>query len=285
MPNIHNLVQQRVTSTGTGSIVLGAAITGFATFGAAFQNGDKVYYSIRDGSNRESGCGYYSSGSNSISRDFLFEQIVSGTLDQNPSTPISLTTNAIVSCAPTLQSLIHTAPVWKRVPSTPVSYTNYGAATPGFTEAGSGTGILLPDFTPAADLSIPVSFQIPYDPTPGGSSMKIQLHVLTKGTGAAIARWQLNLMAVAYNGNVLGGATAYNLDAAILGTTDEYQLLEFPSTITISPLMTIMGSLSRLGTHANDTYTGSLLLNGISGAYQSEIMGTPKSIPDYYSWS
>jgi len=54
MGRLYNLARVRTSTTGTGTITLGGAVTGFLTFaGAGVQNGDVVAYAIRDGSNSE----------------------------------------------------------------------------------------------------------------------------------------------------------------------------------------------------------------------------------------
>ena len=59
-------------STGTGSLTLDGAATGFSAFGDYYSNNDAVYYAITDGTDWETGSGQYiSGGSNSITRAAL----------------------------------------------------------------------------------------------------------------------------------------------------------------------------------------------------------------------
>lgn len=53
-----DVVAETTTTTGTGTVAL-TAIGGFARFSDRFSNGDRVYYSIRDGINWEIGKGTY----------------------------------------------------------------------------------------------------------------------------------------------------------------------------------------------------------------------------------
>lgn len=92
-----NWVKQATSTTGTGTITLGSAETGFIAFGDAFSDGDVVHYSIEDGNNREIGIGTYIASGPSLSRDTVLETLASGTFDNTSPTAISLSGSAIVS--------------------------------------------------------------------------------------------------------------------------------------------------------------------------------------------
>lgn len=74
-----NLVRVVSTTTGTGSILLGAAVSGCLTFsGAGIANGSIVSYGISDGINSEVGRGTYASSGNTLSRDTVLASTNSG---------------------------------------------------------------------------------------------------------------------------------------------------------------------------------------------------------------
>ena len=74
-------VQETTTSTGTGTITLAGAVTGFQSF-AAIGNGNTTFYTIADqtGSDWEVGVGTYTSSGTTLSRDTVLSSSNSGSL-------------------------------------------------------------------------------------------------------------------------------------------------------------------------------------------------------------
>lgn len=65
--------QETTTSTGTGTITLAGAVTGYRAFSAAFSNGDTVRYAISDGgANFEVGEGIFTTFGTTLSRVTVF---------------------------------------------------------------------------------------------------------------------------------------------------------------------------------------------------------------------
>lgn len=79
MPIVKDRVKQTTTTTGTGSVALSGAVSGFQTFAQAFSSGSSVYYCIADGTNWEVGSGTFTAGSpGSLSRDTILDSSNSG---------------------------------------------------------------------------------------------------------------------------------------------------------------------------------------------------------------
>jgi hypothetical protein len=75
---VKDRVQETSTTTGTGSLTLLGAVTGFQTFSSAIGNTNTTYYTIQNGAEWEVGIGTVSAGS--LSRDTVLESSNSGSL-------------------------------------------------------------------------------------------------------------------------------------------------------------------------------------------------------------
>jgi hypothetical protein len=72
-------VKETTTTTGTGTLSLDGAVSGFRTFLSAFGNGNSCYYTIIDGTAWEMGMGVVSSGSPStLTRAVILDSSASG---------------------------------------------------------------------------------------------------------------------------------------------------------------------------------------------------------------
>ncbi len=72
-------VKETTTSTGTGTITLGGAVTGFQAF-SVIGDGNETFYTITNGTDWEVGVGTYTSSGTTLSRDVVLESSNSGSL-------------------------------------------------------------------------------------------------------------------------------------------------------------------------------------------------------------
>lgn len=106
MSVLANLAKVNTATTGTGTMTLGTAVTGFLTFAAAgIANGDVVSYAIRDGSNSEVGTGTYSSTGPTLTR--------SPVTSTNSNAAIALSGSAVVMVTPLAADLAAAAGSYK----------------------------------------------------------------------------------------------------------------------------------------------------------------------------
>ena len=72
MTKLYNLVRVNTSTTGSGMIILGDAVTGFLSFiTAEVQDGDEISYGLKDGNSHEVGRGIYSTSGSSLTRSLL----------------------------------------------------------------------------------------------------------------------------------------------------------------------------------------------------------------------
>ena len=86
-----DLVQETTSTTGTGTVTLTGAVTGFQTF-AAIGNANTTYYKIKSGNDSEVGLGTYTSSGTTLSRDTVLYSTAGGT------TKITVAPGATVIC-------------------------------------------------------------------------------------------------------------------------------------------------------------------------------------------
>ena len=72
-------VQETTTTTGTGTVTLAGAATGFQSF-AAIGNGNSTFYTIEDGTDWEVGVGTYTSSGTTLSRNTVLSSSNAGSL-------------------------------------------------------------------------------------------------------------------------------------------------------------------------------------------------------------
>jgi hypothetical protein len=77
-------IQETTTTTGTGTVTLAGAVTGYQSF-AAVGNGNTTYYCITDGTDWEVGIGTYTSSGTTLSRNTVLSSSNSDALVNFPA--------------------------------------------------------------------------------------------------------------------------------------------------------------------------------------------------------
>lgn len=72
MPLVADRVAETTTTTGTGTVTLAGAKTGYQAFTTAFSTGANVYYCITDNTDWEVGVGTFTTAGTTLSRDSIF---------------------------------------------------------------------------------------------------------------------------------------------------------------------------------------------------------------------
>lgn len=92
---LYNLARMSTATTGTGTITLGSAATGFISFATAgIADGDVVTYAIEDGNNREIGRGTYTASGTTLTRSVLKSTNAGSAINLSGSAQVFITNAA-----------------------------------------------------------------------------------------------------------------------------------------------------------------------------------------------
>jgi microcystin-dependent protein len=135
MGKLYNLARMTTATTGTGTITLGSAVSGFLTFATAgVANGEVVSYAIEDGANREVGTGTYTSSGTTLSRTVITSTNSNAAISLSGSAQVFITPNAddlsqgMFSSGDVKPTARRTAPSgWLLCDASAVSRTTYAA--------------------------------------------------------------------------------------------------------------------------------------------------------------
>jgi len=131
---VKDRVKETTTTTGTGTVTLAGASTGFQSF-AAIGNGNTTYYAITSGNDYEVGLGTYTASGTTLSRSTILES-------SNSGSAITLSGTSDVFC---------TYPAEKAVVQ---DNDNTGIAP----QLGASNGIVLNSDTVATSFTFPTNY-------------------------------------------------------------------------------------------------------------------------------
>lgn len=72
MPLYDDRTQETTTTTGTGTVTLAGAVSGYQAFSAAVNDGDRVVYCIQAGAEWEVGDGVYTLSGTTLTRENVY---------------------------------------------------------------------------------------------------------------------------------------------------------------------------------------------------------------------
>ena len=133
---VYDRVQETTTTTGTGTITLAGAVSGYQSF-AVVGNGNTTYYCITSGTAWEVGLGTYSTTGPTLTRTTVFSNSAGNT------SPISLTGTSNVFCT---------------YPSEEAVYKDNTTNTATAPQFAASNGIVVNNKTVGASYSIPSGY-------------------------------------------------------------------------------------------------------------------------------
>jgi len=279
-----NMVKQNTTTTGVGDLLLGTALPSYVPVASVYANGERVYYSILEGDNREVGVGTYVSAGNKITRDFVFETLVAGVHTLPASGNLSLNGTAVVAVTGSIQGSITHAPVWV-ADSVALGSQSWTAAPPvGAVIGGISSPYFLPDI--AAD-EINFSHRMSNRTTVGGE-VRFSIAWSPSTTDTGVVRWGIEYSIAPYTGGSFTTTSIAYLEQAATGTIGSHQVIlaAVPDQfVTSGPGEVVIGRVFRDGVHSADTFTGNAFIHGLDLNHQVDHLGTPDIGPNFYTWS
>lgn len=124
-----SFIWQKTATTGTGTITLGAALSGYLSVGDVIADGHEFLYVIRDGEDFEIGQGVYTASGTTLARAKILATFDSGVYDDTNPTAISLSGSALVTCDFTHLSVDFQMPgVWSAFPDQVSLHMNGGGS-------------------------------------------------------------------------------------------------------------------------------------------------------------
>ena len=220
---IADRVRETTLTTGTGTVTLAGAYTGFQTFSAGIGSGNSTYYAIANvaAGQWEVGIGTYTSGANTLSRTTVLASSNAGSLVNFTNTP-----NDVFVTQPAERAL-YVSSGGTGLTSGVAAFTANGVAY-----ASSTTGLA-------------TGSGVTYDGTTFGTTADASIHGLTVGKGAG---------SVSTN-------TAFGSSALLVNTTGAYNsafgantLYSNTTGVSVVALGYLAGSSNTTGSYA--TYIG-----------------------------
>ena len=283
---IEDRVRETTTTTGTGTINLGGAVTNFETFTANLSNSDTTYYAIVDNTNGafEVGLGTFSTGSpNTLSRSAI----------------ASSNSNNLVNFGVATKEVFITVPASKMVVEDGSNNVAIGGTVTATAFSGSGAGLtgvdVVSDTTPqlGGDLDaqgknledVGISFADSHAGINGNSSSPVVFTVTVTGKSGHPYQGEGSGNAYLINGLQAPALTFHGVDSTTSDRGYYYRFDQSDSSNGGHPLRFYLDAARNVEYTTGVTHTGSSPAPGSSGAYtQIDVdENTPKVL--YYQCS
>lgn len=281
---LSNWVRQKVSTVGTGNLLLSDVISSYIRVSSAYANGDQLIYSVVDGINREIGVGTFVASGNYISRDIVLETLVNGAYVNSSATPITLSGSAEVSVMPTKQNTNSHIPVWKTLKPMSIIDPSLGYTPPGISSLVGG--VSAPAFDATVEESLGFRFIMPADFARNTQVYPV-IHWSPSSVATSRVRWGIEYtLADRGSSNFTTVNTVY-LEQDGSGVINAHQAVEntVDAIIAGNADMIIVGRVFRDATNGNDTYPDDAIFHGIELKYVSDLVGLINRTPDFYDWS
>ena len=278
-------VKESTTTTGTGNIALGGAVTNFETFSANLSNSDTTYYAIVDNTNNafEVGLGTYNSSGNTLSRSVI----------------ASSNSNSAVNLGVGTKEVFITAIADKIVMEDGSNNVAIGGTVTATAFSGSGAGLtgvdVVSDTTPqlGGDLDaqgknledVGISFADSHAGINGNSSSPVVFTVTVAGKSGHPYQGEGSGNAYLINGLQAPALTFHGVDSTTSDRGYYYRFDQSDSSNGGHPLRFYLDAARNVEYTTGVTHTGSSPAPGSSGAYtQIDVdENTPKVL--YYQCS
>jgi len=246
---LYNLARMTTSTTGTGTITLGSAVTGFLTFATAgVSNGEIVEYTIRDGSDSENGYGTYTSSGTTLTRNVA--------KSTNGDAAIDLSGSAEVAISPIASSFpIGRQTIW--IPAgAMIASTTAGATAGTVEESTNDQNYNTMDF--ATDADDHAEFQIPFPNSWDLGTLNFRVYWRSTATDTDGVSFGFQAVAIADNQAIdASWGTAVVVDDANQGAAGELLVSAISGAVTVAGSPgdgeLVFGRLFRDVSDSNDT--------------------------------
>lgn len=230
MAELYNIARMDTATTGTGTITLGSAVTGFLSFaGAGVQNGETVTYGIEDGSAREIGRGVYTTSGTTLTRTVL--------KSTNSDNPISLSGTAEVFITAAAEDFEDRDGRGKHTIYVPagamITATTSGAASASLESSTNDVNYKVFDFDASADEHVHFNIAMPKNWNEG--TITFQVWWSSTATDTDGVAWGLQAVALSDNEAIdTAWGTAIVVTDAAQSAAGEVYVTSESSAVTIA---------------------------------------------------